>query len=199
MVVRWEIIGIAVSAGLLAGAAAAWLVVTVAVRRERARRARERLLDALGAWLAARLNLSRSAKSLLTAVRSLSPRGEASAQTVVRVEELTRARAHWHNAVDHMRSAECAILSRCDDPDVHVRLRSLGGVDVARLRGALNGGDREADRFLGTLKAIDERAYEIVMRETTRAGPSREVSQVWRRARELVELFRSIAAHWASP
>ena len=190
-----ELLGLLVTAGLLAAAIGAVLTAAGALRRNRITDLRARRLDVYAEWLAARLILTRGSRSFVAAFRSLAAERPDSSNLTLRRDEAQRARAAWCEARNALDRAEAMLVVWSDDPSISEKLAGVTPVSPDMLRTAINGPPEDFESLTRRLHEADEEAIRLVRSATTVAdAPPRPVREMLTRAANYVQ---SIVEHWS--
>ena len=193
-----ELIGLSLTAGLLAGVISAAAVAWVVLRQQGAQETRSFQIDAYARWLAGRLTLSRASVSFVAAFRALGAEPRGSAYFSLRAEEAQRARACWGDAVREVDVAEAALLVWDQSPTLPGQLACLPRVEARELRATIDGDEANVDEFAQRMRAADQAAILFVRRQTAppnSAGAPTFARLVIRTARQI----QSIVDRWARP
>ncbi|MBU0716679.1 MAG: hypothetical protein KJ749_00385 [Planctomycetes bacterium] len=193
-----ELIGLSLTAGLLAGAISAAAVAWVVLRQQSARETRSIRIDAYSRWLAGCLTLSRASVSFIAAFRALGAEPRSSAYFSLRAEEAQRARAYWGDAMRELDVAEAALLVWDQSPSLPAELARFPRVEARELRVTIDGDETDMDEFAQKMRAADEAAVRFVQRETAppnSAGGPTLARLILRTAKQL----QSIVHRWARP
>ena len=156
-----EIIGLALTAGLLGGLAGAALVGVMLRRHRDAHARRVRRVEAFTRWLAARMTLSRASVSFVAAFKALAAAPPDSIHFPLRMEEAQRVRAQWSEATRELDLAEASLRAWMDSSGERKRLAAFDRIGADRLRAAIDGDEREVDQLLQALSCADRSAIEF--------------------------------------
>lgn len=157
-----EIIGLALTAGLLGGLAGAALVGVMLRRHRDAREQRRRRVEASARWLAARMNLSRTSVSFVAAFKALAAARPESIYFPLRMEEAQRVRAQWSEAARELDLAGASLRVWLDSSGERRQLSGFARIGADRLRVAIDGDEHEVDELLQALNLADRAAIEFV-------------------------------------
>ena len=181
-----EVVGLALTAGLVSGVVGAVLVAVITSQRHWDAQRHGRQIDAYAGWLAARLTLSRACESFVAAFRAIAAEPRDSAYFSLRTEEVRRARSQWCDAARQLDLA--ALLAWSTDRSIIERKVPSDRIGADALRQAINGDERDVDRLLKELRTADRLAIDYVRNATLDIDPQGRLS-MWR------EILAKAAAH----
>jgi hypothetical protein len=192
-----EVVGLALTAGLVGGVIGAVLVALVATRRESHIERRACQADAWAKWLAARLTLSRACGAFVVSFRVLAGESRDSSYFSLRMHEAQRSRGQWSDAMRQLDLAEAALMA---EGLLHTRARGRFPADrigPEALRRAIEGTELDVDRLHQALRESDRLAMEYVREATGSDG--RRAPQAWREVLSRTRAYlESIIDHWGA-
>ncbi len=183
-----EVVGLALTAGLVSGVVGAVLVAVITSQRHWDAQRHGRQIDAYAEWLAARLTLSRACESFVAAFRAIAAEPGDSAYFSLRTEEVRRARSQWCDAARQLDLAEAALLAWSTDRSIIERKVPSDRIGADALRQAINSDERDVDRLLQELRTADRLAIDYVRNATVDVDPQGRLS-MWH------EILAKAAAH----
>jgi len=163
-----EIVGLALTMGLLGGLLGAGVIGAVRAWRWDAGSRRERQLDAHAHWLACQLRLNRAAGSFVAAFRCLALEPPHSPYFSLRLQEAQRVREEWCAAVQALDQAEADLLVRADRAGLRERMARIERVTVRSLRQAIEEGEHRAEDLALQLRTNEEQVVALVKEAAAR-------------------------------
>lgn len=164
-----EVVGLLLTATVLAAVTGACFYQLTARRRRRADESWIRRRDAYAHWLGIHMALSNASLSFVAAFRALAKEPGESRYFTLRLQEAQRARQAWCTAMSEMDRVEAMLVVWSDDADVRKKIGELGRVTPVALRRAIHGDEGGVSELRALLEHRVEQAHgwvQSAMRDT---------------------------------
>ncbi len=189
-----EIIGLALIAVLIGGAAGGAVGAMLARGRNDRARQRHRAAEAYARWLAARWTMSRASLSFVAAFRALAAERRESINFSLREQEAQRARADWCETMRELDRAE-AEIAVLEPASITRRRPGPGRPDADELRAAIQADSAAVEAFRQRLEAEDAQAAAFV--RAAFAPPARTAPALQLACAPL-EFARRVVERWSA-